>query len=605
MAIMIPPTPAEQGGKKIPQGELDVFDRLKNHTPDSWMAFHSLGLKSHEFKKAGEADFVLITDKGVLTIEVKGGQNHRNEKGQWVQTRRGKADRISSEGPFNQAKGAYFAIEQYLKKAGRKEFTERLPWGWGVVMPHCVPELPADDPEIDPEMLLDQRHFPQDLVDWADRLVEYWRSDSNRKKFDKLRSGRQLQDSLPLTTRDQLAELLRPRFSCYTGLGQATRLAEQNLLRLTEKQCQHLLAVRSNPRAILEGAAGTGKTLLAYEFAKECAVKSERVLLVCYNVNLANHLKKKAAAEPEMVGVVIDNYHQLVKRLRAEAGLNTKFGSDWKAFNSNCLDLILEALDKLGDKVLFDRVIMDEGQDLMSESFLDVLDILLKDGLTPPHDDSRKGGKWLVSMDKAQALYAENFEPKALDRLERCMPTQLDLQENCRNTRPVAHHVYGFSKSGSCDVMSAEGPEPVIDYFSNQKSFMKLLRTYINDTLREYEKVDQPACDIAILTARKNLVPDALFEPGMLNRPLVRYRDAKETDVVWETIHGFKGLEASTVILIGVEDLEDEQIQQLMYVGGSRARTRLIWLLPEDCSDAVQAGLLALQNSLADDGSNN
>jgi hypothetical protein len=41
-------------------------------------------------------------------------------------------------------------------------------------------------------------------------------------------------------------------------------------------------------------------------------------------------------------------------------------------------------------------------------------------------------------------------------------------------------------------------------------------------------------------------------------------------------------------------------MRQLMYVGGSRARTRLIWLLPDDCSDAVQAGLLEIQKQLAD-----
>ena len=599
MAQMIPPTPAEADDKPVQQGELEVFDRFKNHTPDSWVVFHSLRLKAHELKKSGEADFVVITDKGVLIIEVKGGQNHRNEKGYWVQTKKGYPDRVSTEGPFTQAMGAYFAIESYLKSSGKNELIDRLPWGWGVVMPHCLLKLPSVDAEIDPEMLLDQKHFPESLEDWVDALVEYWRDDTNRKKFPKLRHGRQLQTGLPPAARDELKDLLRPRFECYTGLGQATREAEQQLIRLTEKQCQHLLAARGNPRAILEGAAGTGKTLLAFEFAKECAAKKEKVLLVCYNVNLARLLQVKAATIPEMATVTIDNYHQLVKGLRKQAGLDTAFNSDWSAFNSNCLDLVAEALDSLGEEALFDRIIMDEGQDLMTEEFLDVLDLLLKGGLTPPPDDPRKGGKWLVAMDQAQALYSDNFSEEALDRLERCMPARLPLVENCRNTRPVAVHVYSFSKSGSCEVMTAEGPTPVIDYFSNQKGFIKLLRNYINDTLREYATVDQLASDIAILTARKDLIPDVLFQSGMLNRPLARYRDAKATDVVWETIHGFKGLEASTVILIGVEELEDEQMRLLMYVGGSRARTRLIWLLPEKCSDSVQAGLLELQKQLA------
>lgn len=597
MALMIPPSPATAVDTPVPQGELIVFEQLKNNTPDDWVVLHSLRLKTHDFKKSGEADFVVITDKGVLVIEVKGGQNHRNEKGQWVQTKRGSKDRVSNEGPFNQAMGAYFAIESYLKNTGNKELVERLPWGWGVIMPHCIPRLPIDELAIAPEMLLDQKHFPEGLVEWANNLVEYWREDINRKKFSKLRHGRQLQNGLSLTIRDELKELLRPRFECITGLGQATREAEQKLIRLTAKQCQLLIAIRSKstPRAIIEGAAGTGKTLLAFEFAKECAERGEKVLFVCYNVNLARMLQIKAAEIPVMANVTINNYHQLVKIIRQQAGLPTSFSSDWQSFNERCLDLIAEALDKLGDDVLFDRIIMDEGQDLMSEAFLDVLDLLLKGGLTPPPDDLRKGGKWLVAMDKAQALYASNFEEQALDRLERYCGSTLELEENCRNTRPVALHVYGFSKTGSCEVMTAEGPDPVIDYFSNQKSFIKLLRVYINETLREYEKVDQSASDIAILTARKDLIPDDLFEHGMLGRPLAKYREAKSTDVVWETIHGFKGLEASTVILVGVEELEDKKMRQLMYVGGSRARTRLIWLLHEDCSEAVQSGLLTVQ----------
>ncbi|MCU8005728.1 nuclease-related domain-containing DEAD/DEAH box helicase [Shewanella sp. SM96] len=598
MAQMIPPIPIESSDKPVPKGELDVFEQLKNHTPANWLVLHSLRLKNHEFKKSGEADFIVITDKGVLVLEVKGGENHRNHDGYWVQSKKGYRDRISTESPFTQAMEAYFAIEKYLKNTGNKKLIDNLPWGWGVVMPHCIPELPCNDPELDPEMLIDQKHFQEGLADWINSLIEYWREDYGKKNLRKLRRGHNLQSGLPLTTRDELKDLLRPRFECYTGLGQATREAEQHLIRLTEKQCEHLLAARGNPRVILEGAAGTGKTLLAFEFAKECAANKEKVLLVCYNINLAQLLQTKAAKFPEMASVTINNYHQLVKDLRKQAGLNTQFSSDWSAFNSNCLDLVAEALDTLSEEALFDRIIMDEGQDLMSEEFLDVLALLLKDGITPPSGDPRKGGKWLIAMDQAQTLYTGNFSPKALDRLERCMPASLSLVENCRNTRPVAAHVYSFSHAGSCKVIKAEGPSPIIDYFNNQKTFIKHLRTYINETLREYSKVDQPASDIAILTARKDLIPDLLFEPGMLSRPLARYKDAKSTDVVWETIHGFKGLEASTVILIGVEELEDEQIRQLMYVGGSRARTRLIWLLPEKYSDTVQQGLLKIHDLL-------
>ena len=601
MAQMIPPTPGEDDDEAMRQGELDVFKRLEEYTPHNWIALHSLRLKTHKFKKSAEADFVLITDKGVLVIEVKGGKNNRNEKGQWVQAKKGKKDRISNEGPFKQAMGAYFAIEKYIKNTDHKVLIDHIPWGWGVIMPHCVLTQPADDPEIDPEMLLDQKGFPEGLIEWVTNLVEYWRVDYNRKNHRKRGYGHKLRDNLPTETRVLLVELLRPRFEVYMGLGQATRQAEQNIIKLTEKQCLHLLTARSNPRALLEGSAGTGKTLLAFEFAMECAQKGEKILLVCYNVNLAYMLQKKANERPDISSITIKNFHQLVKHIRMMASLDTPFTSDWESFNKNCFDLVAEALDVVGDDGLFDRIILDEGQDLMSEEFLNVLDLLLKDGLSPSFNDPIKGGKWFVAMDKAQLLYAENFEEKALKRLERCMPAMLQLDENCRNTRPVASHVYGFSHAGSCQVMNVEGPEPIIDYFKNEKTFIELLKTYINDTLIEYAKVDQLPNDIALLTARKDLIPDVLFQTRFINSPLKRYKDAKQTDVIWETIHGFKGLEASTVILIGVEELEEEKSRQLMYVGGSRARTRLIWLLPEMCARSVQKGLVFIQKQFVED----
>ena len=45
---------------------------------------------------------------------------------------------------------------------------------------------------------------------------------------------------------------------------------------------------------------------------------------------------------------------------------------------------------------------------------------------------------------------------------------------------------------------------------------------------------------------------------------------------------------ASTIILVGLDDIERKEIKQLIYVGGSRAKAQLIWLLPESQSAAVQ-----------------
>lgn len=599
MAQMLPPSLSVGAqDRKIPQGEKDVFDYLADFAPPDWIVLHSLNLKNHEYKKAAEADFVIISDVGVFVIEVKGGEIRRNSEGVWVQEKAGEEPWTSKEGPFKQASGAYFAIATFLNETGNRDLIKNLVWGWGVILPHCKLELKSADPEIDECMLLDISGFPENFQRWINELAAYWRDDYASKNRRKIRNGRSPQESVSELARKKLKQLLRPKFEKYSALGTATRLAEQEIIRFTDSQCELLAIAHCNSRLILKGSAGTGKTLLAFRFAQRCTEAGEKVLLICYNVNLGSLLARNCAATPGMNNVVSGNYHQIISILCKQANIRFPRINNWKSFNEKCVELVSDMIEARGEEFeFFDRVIIDEGQDLMSKPFMDVVNLLLKDGLHPPKVDLRRGGKWFIALDEAQAIYNDNFDPEILDRLERCNPAMLSLTKNCRNTRRVAEYVYGFSGAGSCDVLQAEGPDSEFFYFKDQNDLLKQLRKVINETLTEYAKVDMPANEIALLTTRKEMIPDALLEPGSLSRKLARYLDANEENVVWETIHGFKGLEASTVILLGVEELDQDYIKQLIYIGGSRAKTRLIWFFPEFYLEKVQEQLIKINLS--------
>lgn len=597
MAQMLPPSlTLGAQDRKISQGEKDVFNYLADSTPPDWIVLHSLNLKNHEYKKAAEADFVIISNVGVFVVEVKGGEIRRDENGVWVQEKAGEEPWTSKEGPFKQASGAYFAIANFLKKTGNSNLINNLVWGWGVILPHCKLELSFDDPEIDESMLLDISGFPEDFPNWINGLASYWRNDHASKNRRDIRNGRTLQESVSASARKQLNQFLRPKFEKYSGLGTATRLAEQEIIRFSNSQCELLAYAHCNPRMILKGSAGTGKTLLAFRFAQRCAEAGEKVLLICYNVNLGTLLARDCAATPGMNTVICGNYHQIISMLCKQVDIRFPHISNWRTFNEQCVDLVIDVIEKQGqDFEFFDRIIIDEGQDLMTEAFMDVINLLLKDGLYPPKTEPRKGGKWFIALDEAQAIYSDNFEPEVLDDLERCNPAIFTLEKNCRNTREVAEYVYGFSGAGSRDVLQIDGPKSEIFFFKDQNDLLKKLRKEINDTINEYSRVDIPANEIALLTARIEMIPDALLEPGTLSRRLARYPDAREENVVWETIHGFKGLEASTVILLGVEELDQDYVKQLIYIGGSRAKTRLIWFFPDICLGKVQEQLIKIQ----------
>ena len=73
-------------------------------------------------------------------------------------------------------------------------------------------------------------------------------------------------------------------------------------MRLTKEQAQLMQALGMNDHLIVEGGAGTGKTLLAAEFARRQLEQGARVLYLTYNKNLAHHHNAFAAGDRSVKG---------------------------------------------------------------------------------------------------------------------------------------------------------------------------------------------------------------------------------------------------------------------------------------------------------------
>ncbi len=71
-----------------------------------------------------------------------------------------------------------------------------------------------------------------------------------------------------------------------------------DLQQATEQQITVLRMLRTQSRLLVEGSAGSGKTLLAVCLAREHAALGKSVLLTCFNRNLAEHLSTVVADIP-------------------------------------------------------------------------------------------------------------------------------------------------------------------------------------------------------------------------------------------------------------------------------------------------------------------
>src|SRR5699024_11757768 len=88
-----------------------------------------------------------------------------------------------------------------------------------------------------------------------------------------------------------LVNLLRGDFDADIPLKIMQKYSEEKFLTLTNEQSVCIEQLRDNPRALIRGTAGTGKTLLAIEAVKQAVRNDEKVAFFCFNKLLGKWLQ--------------------------------------------------------------------------------------------------------------------------------------------------------------------------------------------------------------------------------------------------------------------------------------------------------------------------
>ena len=257
-----------------PASERRVFEKLeRDPAAGSWTVLHSLGLARRRTGPYGEIDFVvIIPGEGIVCLEVKGG-GVSCEEGVWrTRNRHGEVARIKS--PFMQARGNMFALRDSIRKHFGEPATESCCLtGYAVVFPDVAcPPLPIPQ-EVDRAEVIDCNDLSKSVSDAVARCARHAR----RNHPPRDRGGSVLPASGHVKN---ILKFLRPNFEVVvTSQIKIGRIVE-NLVRLTEEQFDRLDGLEENDRCLLTGAAGTGKTMLAMEYARREA-KPGRGLVSC------------------------------------------------------------------------------------------------------------------------------------------------------------------------------------------------------------------------------------------------------------------------------------------------------------------------------------
>ena len=558
MARLFPDEPAAHSESGA---ELLIFDRIRTELSDEWLGVHSLGLTTHSRKPWAEIDFVLIGPPGVLCLEVKGGLLSRTG-GRWFTTPRKGAQagvpQPLKESPFEQVGPAAAALHNFLQ--------ETVPEADGSLTAFAVvaPDgrWTIDGPDIERALVFDGNDLARGFGAFVERVVGHWRRRRGKRR------------GLDGQTRRKILQAVRGDFSLVPSLSGASDIARKELVRLTDEQAELFSRLANNPRVIAVGGAGTGKTLIAAEEARRLASGGAKVLLTCFSRNLAAHLRSQLAS---VAGLTVRHLHSLMAGKVREAGREDELpdAEETDLFEEFYPALCFEILSAEPREGLFDTVIVDEGQDLLLESYVEVIGSLLKGGI--------ETGKWRWFLDPHQDL----FEAKgslSLKRLRATGAVDWQLTVNCRNTARVAAAVSLLSQTAPSPTLVNEGPD-VRHLWSGSLDqtpsvVAKELKALIHDGIAPHS--------ITVLSPMRfeNSLMASL--PTTFKIPIARLNAecVEEVEAItFSTIAGFKGLESEVVFLIDVDDLLSDMGRRHLYVGASRANVLLVLVLQEDLRD--------------------
>lgn len=533
--------------------ERRFYTSLKEQLPCEWAVFYSLpwwgGIRTPVVYD-GEIDFVVIVpDLGILVLELKGGGIRRDgAQGKWYQQIG--YDEEKEIDPFRQVRRNKYFLSDRLKGLSDLANRQLIVYD-AVVFPDVKFSIDSSGLGSHEQALIIDSSSIRDLTERIKQILIHCRGGESGwvdGEFVKEAIKREVTTSL------SFVPPLNHRVNC----------TEAIIDRLTEDQMEVMNILRNNKRVLIEGCAGSGKTLLAIRKAKELAQEGKRTLFTCFNKALAEHLASQC---DNVQNLEVKTFHKLASEASFRAdGIRKDVTS--AAWNRH-IHMFLRYAMRERDDLRYQAIVVDEGQDLTPQ-YWDALNCALVD---------RDESVFYVFADSSQCIRRDGTLPT--------LEATCSLNRNIRNTRQIFEGWSRVCEEGArYQTAGPDGPEVErIVCRSDIHVNDKLVETL--DTLVDHNRI-KPS-DITVLspfkTERENL------QLKKSNLKLKNGFASSSRFIGYSTISTYKGLENKIVILVDINDrfaaLPSKKRSAELYVGMSRAKVHLIMI-------GTQAGLQPL-----------
>jgi DNA replication protein DnaC len=334
---------------------------------------------------------------------------------------------------------------------------------------------------------------------------------------------------------DEIASTLRPKFDASLSSFELSKIRKTQVSELTREQFTYLNGWKTNRIGLIEGTAGTGKTFLAIETAARAISEGKSILFLCRSETLAQYLRSAIQYGRDSF---IGTYNEFQNRKDYEN--------------------------------LFEVLIIDEAQDLLSQDTLLTISKFLQNGI--------EGSFIRIFADyEGQKIYDVPDGRPALKLL--CPDTfTFELSQNCRNLPSIGSAALFLSGRDGLEVSyrrADDSSTPELYEYATFEESVKLL----SDAYSKLLSLRFMPEEIVFLCEETPEGISHLKRALELARIQIKLFDPTleyQRHTTWSTIPNFKGFDACCTIVFGLESEIANEIDPLIYVSLSRARDRLV-----------------------------
>ncbi len=545
-------------------GEIEMFRRIYSDCSSSkytWHFWHNLRLPvSVKNQNEIQIDFLLVSEMGVIIVEVKGGKIGIEQGLFYYEASRER--KYMERSPFDQARDYMYALINNKVISASQLFIDTV-----CAFPHTRMDHTSTNPSTDMGYKLWSKiQHVDNSKSFADFCIEVLESDKSKNGWR--RSDLQSQD-IEIAIQSLLFNFADRSRNVYSERGMEAILQRLNIDNLSTFN-----SLQKNERLFIEGGPGTGKTTIARAYIEK--YHTLRGLYLCWNRLLEAKIKSELW-KAGLPNCRVEQFASFVFSLQSQVSL-TKLSLDNITSGAANEDLktLFSSVREQNDFVPYDYIVIDEAQDVLDKGAISLLD-----ALTSVTRDGVSTGRYLVFFDTEQGY---NYKSRQIDEIADALAhngARFILDTNKRV--PTNKEIVSFAKKLLNEISAKDLFETIIkeNYASTQVFYFdgaKQLIKHINQIKKEIREGAKNWNEYVIL-ADSNIKKEQTTGNEKLYDRIATIEGVKElspknicqdtSEIPFTSMLAYKGLECKHVILVINGRTEINTLE--LYVGMTRA----------------------------------